>query len=177
MRRQSGLRSLTSPIILVSSGLVALAFGTALYLSSGAGETYLRSVTPAWIGLSFDLAGLLGPLRGPLPAFIHPFAFSLIGMGLFARTRRSRIAICAAFAIMNLCFELGQGYAEIACRMIPDWFQSVFILENAKPFFIQGRFSFSDLAAVTIGSAAALMFAEKIKQERGYDNECPPQMG
>jgi len=50
-----------------------------------------------------------GQLAGALPAFIHPFAFSLIGIGLLSNTRKSseRYLRCRGFNRHNAGFNIG----------------------------------------------------------------------
>ena len=75
-------------------GLLCLVFGLVLYGQETG--TYLGQklrVAESW---ATNPNSWLGPLRGPLPEFIHPLAFSLIGMHFFARTRKHRFWICSS---------------------------------------------------------------------------------
>ncbi|MCX5810092.1 MAG: hypothetical protein NTX36_12100 [Proteobacteria bacterium] len=103
-----------------------------------------------------------GQLAGAFPAFIHPFAFSLIGMGLLSNTRKSRVLICLIFFLMNLFFEIGQKYKIVFIKFIPQWFSSIPILENTRGFFLKGTFAVDDLIGITLGSLSAFVCAEII---------------
>ena len=114
---------------------------------------------------------LLGRVTGSFPSFMHPFSFSLIGMGLISQTRRSRILVCSIFLVLNLFFEMGQRYKEIAVELVPDWVGTLPVLMNMKQYFLKGTFAISDVVAVCLGSATALMVAEIMsKQGKGGGN-------
>ena len=112
-----------------------------------------------------------GQLAGAFPAFINPFAFSLIGIGILSNTRKSRVFICLIFFIMNVLFEIGQKYKIIFIKLIPQWFSSIPILENTRDFFLKGTFAVEDLIGITLGSISAFICAEIISIRRGNCNE------
>ncbi|MCX5810019.1 MAG: hypothetical protein NTX36_11730 [Proteobacteria bacterium] len=103
-----------------------------------------------------------GQLTGAFPAFIHPFAFSLIGIGLSSNTRKSRVFICLIFFLLNILFEIGQKYKIIFIKLIPQWFSSIPILENTRDFFLKGTFAVEDVIGITLGSLSAFACAEII---------------
>ena len=158
------------------AGTLLLALGGLFYLAGDLSEyTYLRQKSGP-LEISFlNLPQLLGPLRGAFPEFIHPLAFSLIGMGLFARARRSRMWICLTFALMNVLFELGQLFDGPALYVIPAWFDNIPVIENTRNFVLRGTFSVIDLFAILIGTAAAFLFAEVLlntsRKNEGRKNE------
>jgi len=153
-------------------GAFCLLVGCMVYVTGSQGaSTYLsREIFTVKISL-IDLPYFLGPLRGPLPEFLHPFAFSLIGMGLFARTRRSRFWICSSFLLMNLIFEFGQKFKGISVALVPDLLKRVPVLENTENFFAFGTFSIADLVAIFFGSVMAFIFTEVLLPKKGNNNE------
>jgi len=123
-----------------------------------------------YVCVCIGLFGLMAGLSFYL-AFIHPFAFSLIGIGLLSNTRKSRVFICLIFFIMNVLFEIGQKYKIIFIKLIPQWFSSIPILENTRDFFLKGTFAVEDLIGITLGSISAFICAEIISIRRGNCNE------
>jgi hypothetical protein len=114
---------------------------------------------------------LFGILGGSLPEFIHPFGFSLLGMGLISKIRKSRVLICSIFLIINVSFEIGQKFSAYIIEYIPGWFNKFFILENTKNYFVMGRFSVSDLIAIFLGSILAFIVGELMVIKGGIMNE------
>lgn len=107
-------------------------------------------------------ASWTGQLAGTFPAFIHPFAFSLIVIGLVSNTRKSRVFVCLTFFLLNILFEIGQKYKIMFINLIPQWFSSIPILENTRDFFLKGTFAVEDVIGITLGSLSALACAELI---------------
>jgi hypothetical protein len=162
--------------IQVLAGAFLLTLGGLFYLAPDLSAYTWLGQKCGSIEISFlNLPQLLGPLRGPFPEFIHPLAFSLIGMGLFSRTRRSRVWICLTFASMNVLFELGQLFDGPALNFIPTWFDNIPVIENTKNFVLNGTFSIIDLLAVLIGTAFAFLFADVLltarRKNEGRKNE------
>jgi hypothetical protein len=153
-------------------GIVLLMFGGLIYLSSPAGGSpYFKGKLGISDSFSLNISRLLEPLRGPLPEFIHPLAFSLIGMGLFARTRRSRIWICFIFFSINILFELGQFSKNLSTRIVPGWFTRIPVLENTQDYFLKGTFSVLDLWAICLAIVVAYICTEGIGMTKGDGNE------
>jgi hypothetical protein len=57
--------------------------------------------------------------------------------------------------VVDSAFELGQHFTTLSLCLIPDWFAGIPYLENTENYFLQGTFDFHDLAAITLGIAAA----------------------
>ena len=112
---------------------------------------------------------LTGQLAGAFPAFIHPFAFSMIGIGFLSNTRKSRVFICLIFFLLNILFEMGQKYKIIFINLIPQWFNSIPILENTKDYFMKGTFAVEDIIGITLGSLSAFALAEIISIRKNYN--------
>ena len=106
-------------------------------------------------------------IAGSFPEFIHPFAFSMIGIGLFSRTRVSRILMCTTFFLLNLFFEFGQKYKNAFTNIVPEWFSSIPIIDNTKAYFLNGTFAVEDLIAAALGSISAFICAELLSIKEG----------
>ncbi|MBN1227285.1 MAG: hypothetical protein JXA79_09855 [Deltaproteobacteria bacterium] len=144
-------------------GLISLIIGILFYVFFRPGlSTYFQREFMKIDILAHHFPTILGRVGGSFPEFIHPFAFSLISMGLISKGTKSRLLICTVFFSMNLFFEFGQKYSDFVVRFIPNSFNSLFIIENTKNYFVTGTFSVFDLAAIFLGSIMAFVIAEKI---------------
>lgn len=97
----------------------------------------------------------LGKLGNWLPTFLHVTAFSLLTAAVISRNRKSVALICAAWAGINVCMELGQKYSDEAINLIPAWFNQIPVLENTVPYFYHGTFDPMDVLAAISGAVAA----------------------
>jgi hypothetical protein len=156
----------------LSIGFLGLSIGVLFYfVGRPKGATYFQSKLPHVDRMFPYIPDLLGRVTGSFPSFMHPFSFSLIGMGLISQTRRSRILVCSIFLILNLFFEMGQRYKEIVADVTPDWVGTLPVLMNMKQYFLKGTFAISDVVAACLGSATALMVTEIMsKQSKGGGN-------
>jgi hypothetical protein len=151
-------------------GFSALLVGLLFYLSSSPSQSlYVQGLFSIKEALFPDLPGMLGPFRGAFPEFIHPFAFSLIGIGLGVQTRRGRILICLLFGGINLVFESAQYFGAAALGLGQNTFEGIPILENSWNYFQNGTFSQLDLVAIVLGSFSAFAVSEFI-QSRSRKN-------
>ena len=105
---------------------------------------------------------LPSPVWGSFPEFIHPVAFSLMGMGLLSVRRWSRLFVCSSILLLNLFFELGQKYKHIAMEIVPNWFDGIPVLENVNSYFVRGTFDPQDVLAMCLGSAIAFATSELV---------------
>ena len=161
---QAALRTAGRPNrMAMRAGLLGLAIGVLFYFTGRPkGATYLQNAVPNIDRLFPYIPNLLGEVTGSFPSFLHPFCFSLIGMGLISQTRRSRILACSIFLLVNLFFEMGQRYKELAVGLLPHWVDAIPVLMNMRPYFLKGTFSTADVSAAFLGSATAFLVAEII---------------
>ena len=146
---------------LLNMGLLALVTGGLFYfLNRPFGATYFHQKLRFIDRIIPRISGLPSLIIDSFPAFVHPFSFSLIGMGLIAKTRISRFLVCFVFMSLNLFCEFGQRYKSMYLQIIPDWFGSLPLLANTKNFFIYGTFDWCDVGAIVLGSLAAFAIAE-----------------
>ena len=152
---------------LVLSGLLALSVGTLVYLTDRRPEEtyFVVKSLPEWHLLA-DLPPVFGKAGHVLPDFIHPFAFSLIFAGFFARSPRGALVICLFWFCVNAAFELGQYYKAAATALVPQWFEGFAYLENCENFFLNGVFDPADLLAMFAGAAAAFAMAARVLKTR-----------
>ena len=149
-------------------GRISLVCGIAFYLvARPSGSTYFFGKL-LHLGFSSPIIKLPALIQGSFPDFVHPFAFSLIGMGLLSLMRVSRLCICSSFLVMNLFFKIGQNYKYAFAAQVPKWFGGVPIIENTGPFFLRGTFDINDVFAMIVGAAAAFALSELlVKQQKG----------
>jgi hypothetical protein len=153
-------------------GFTTLIIGTLFYFVGRAeGSSYLQRKLAQIDRLFQHLPNLFGPLGGSFPEFVHPFAFSLIAMGLISRTKKSRLLICVIFFCMNMLFEIGQKYGSHIGEYIPNWFNEMFLIENTKNYFVSGTFAIADLVAIFLGSTLAFFVAELTLRKEERTNE------
>ncbi len=157
---------------LFSIGFLALTIGATFYfVGRPEGASYFQEVFAEIDKFFPQLPSLFGRLGGSLPEFVHPFAFSLMGIGLFATTRIQRFWICFVFFSINALFELGQHYSAFITSCIPAWFNSIPLLKNTTNYFTLGTFSMVDLAAILVGSTMAFIVSELTLRPLEVSNE------
>lgn len=142
-------------------GLISLIIGFIFYFSFRANTSSYFQIKLKTLDVLFGhYPRLFHNVGGALPSFIHPFAFSLIAMGLISGDKKSRGLICILFFLINFFFELGQKYNGFIIKYIPYWFNKFFVLENIKIFFNKGIFSVYDLIAIMFGAIAAFLIGQ-----------------
>ena len=91
---------------------------------------------------------------------------AIITAGLIASKKSQFIIICLFWFLIDSVFELGQKFSTMFIKFIPDWFASIPFLENTGDYFVRGTFSFSDIAAITIGTIVAYFVLIKTSERR-----------
>ena len=142
--------------IQILTGATVLFIGILVYLvDRPPDQTLFVDKSPVNISLYQILPNLYGIIGNSLPSFAHVFSFILITAGLIASKKRHFIIICLFWFLIDSVFELGQKFSTIFIKYIPDWFASIPFFENTGDYFVRGTFSFSDMAAITIGTIVA----------------------
>lgn len=137
-------------------GLAALGLGLLVYLVDRRPEqTYflLRLGVPH--NLPTGGSPVFGLLGQNLPAFLHVFAFTLITGGILGCGMKGSMLVAASWLLTDAVFELGQRFPAWAEALIPQWFDSLPVLESARLFFRAGTFDPLDLIAMALGALAA----------------------
>lgn len=117
-------------------GLFLLVAGGLVYaLDRPAGSVVF--LPPAFVHDS----GLLGPIAGSLPSFLHAMAFSMMTAALLMPTLRMRAAACGAWLAFNWVFEIAQA--------------SVF--RQIAGIGMSGTFDPQDMLATVLGSTCAFL--------------------
>ncbi len=141
MVRSVIVTALPRPAGLFVLGLGVLALGVLVYtLDRPTGSV---AFLPA--GMVYD-SGILGPLAGPLPTFLHAMAFSLMTAAFLDPTWRARLAASGVWVAVNWLFEVAQhpAFMEITGIGIP------------------GAFDPLDLLAALLGAATALLVTQTV---------------
>ena len=153
--------------IQILTGATALFFGVLVYLvDRPPDQTYFVDKSFFNISLYHILPNLYGILGNSLPSFAHVFSFIFITAGLIASKKSQFIIICLFWFLIDSVFELGQKFSTMFIKFIPDWFASIPFLENTGDYFVRGTFSFSDIAAITIGTIVAYFVLIKTSERR-----------
>ena len=139
-------------------GLCGLVLGLLVYLVSRPPElTYFIWASGFKISLYNRLPNLFGWPGDILPAFLHPFSFSLLTAGVLCCRRRGILYTCVIWFLIDFVFELGQKFNALPSRILPDTLAGIPILENAKGFFSRGIFDPLDVASMGVGCFAAFL--------------------
>ena len=150
------MRPINTTQILIGTG--ALALGLLVYLTDRPPEeTYFL----ARIGVTHGLYGFVPPSFGRLgwnlPSFLHVFAFILITGGILGCRKTGSLVVTLGWLVTESAFEVGQKFPEWSQSLVPRWFDSLPILENARNFFRTGTFDPWDMVAATVGAMAAYL--------------------
>jgi hypothetical protein len=150
----------------VSLALAVLGLGVLVYLlDRPPGLTAL----PESITLFQPTARFFGALGQSLPEFAHVFAFSLLTIAFIGGGRRTAIAACSGWFLVDAAFELGQ-HPTIAPRLAhltPSWFEAIPILNRTDDFFRYGTFDPLDLLFVALGALAAYVVVQRMQFKEG----------
>ena len=128
------------PAGLFALGFTALLLGVLVYaLERPAGSV---AILPAGL---MPGGAFLGPLAGPLPTFLHTFAFALMTAAFLTPTRRARLAACGVWAVINFAFEVSQHPAFM----------------ELTGFGMHGAYDPLDLLAALAGALVAYLFLQR----------------
>jgi hypothetical protein len=141
-----------------ASGTLALLLALIFYVLGRAdGTVYLLPVQLTQI---LPTVGSVAAL-GSLPTFLHVFSFVLLTVAV-ARPQSATtcVAIACGWCIANVLFETGQhpGIAPLIDGVLPASFDSLPILENIGPFFLNGTFDPLDVLAAVLGAVTSISF-------------------
>jgi len=140
-------------------GISLLSIGALIYLiDRPSSQTYFIFTLPFQLSFYDVTPSLFGPLGNFLPHFLHVSAFILITAGLMDFGKRSYLAICLFWLVIDAGFELGQKYSTIAVALVPNWFDGFIFLENTRNYFLYGTYCHIDMAAIIAGSVSAYTF-------------------
>jgi hypothetical protein len=153
-------------------GILGLAIGSFIYLVDRHPDgVYFIYNTSKELSLFHRLPNFFGSLGYWLPAFIHPFSFSLLTASISTPSKKKYTVICLFWCGVNIIFEMGQKFKLVAVAFIPDWFAGIPYLENCKSYFINGTFDYLDIASVILGAIAAFAILF-ITSNRGLAQLC-----
>ena len=152
-RRMGKLLGRSSSLVVLAGALLAL--GLLVYVADRPpGRAMLL---PAWARLASG--GWFDSVGDWLPSFIHPFAFSLLTVAALGPSARPRYGVCVAWGAVNAAFELGQ-LPRVATELARALHVSMLPTSLSRPladYFVRGQFDFADLAAIVLGSTAAVI--------------------
>ncbi|MCF8111102.1 MAG: hypothetical protein K9J85_06400 [Desulfobacteraceae bacterium] len=152
--------------IMLFAGLGVLMAGTLVYLIDRPPDTYFVKKMLSDLNLYQTAPPVFGKLGTVVPAFVHPFSFSLITAAFAARTMRGCFLICIFWFAANSAFELGQYFKEFSSSLVPGWFSHIPYLENTRGFFLSGTFDPMDLLAMFLGAIAAFFLAVLVLRKK-----------
>ena len=106
-----------------------------------------------------------------LPTFIHTFSFCLITAGILGCQKQCYSIIAVCWFLFDILFELLQKYDTTIVTLIPDWFETIPVLENTKNYFINGTFDIFDVLSIAIGAIFAVLTLLAIDKWVTYSQE------
>ena len=142
-------------VVLFLSGTLVLVVGAVVYLlDRGADNVYFL---PGSLATGGDRPGVFGALGLWLPSFLHTFAFILMGAAVLAPLLRRPWLPCLVWSAVEVLLEIGQHdpMARGLALLVPDFFESLPVLEATKSYFLLGAFDYGDLVAIALGATAA----------------------
>lgn len=149
---------------MLAAASLALALGGLVYLAD-------RKACVA-VPICSALGGvqpLFGAVGGSLPSFVHVFAFSLLTAAALPNRRRPWYSACAAWAVVNALFELGQHESlrgPLVSALHSLWGPSS-IVKPVADYFTLGTFDPMDLLAVGLGAVAAAAVLRRASGSEG----------
>ncbi|MEW8508806.1 MAG: hypothetical protein AB2598_19115 [Candidatus Thiodiazotropha sp.] len=139
---------------------------------------YTLERDPARVYLMPDSIASLGlwgsasiPLSGQLPEFVHVYVCILLTALVLDRTVFIHRLITLAWFLFDFMAESAQHpeFAAHLSAVIPDWFDTIPILENTRSYLLGSTFDPLDLLFVFLGSIAAyltLIFSNRLEGPR-----------
>jgi len=120
------------------------------------------------ISLDDVFPSLFGRIGQHLPTFCHVFAFSLLTAACLGGESRAALSACLIWFGIDATFEVGQHsrIAEYIIPMIPDWFESLPVLEHTKSYFLSGTFDVWDVLSIVVGAIAAFILTAVIQHRK-----------
>ena len=152
------LRSLRWTTICGASGTLALLLALVFYTLGRAEST--AYLLPVQLSQLLPTVGTRAAL-GSLPTFLHVFSFVLLTVAVGRpQSATACIAIACGWCVANILFETGQhpDIAPLIDSALPASFDSMLILENVGPFFLNGTFDPLDVLAAALGALASIGF-------------------
>lgn len=162
----------TKKTIITLTGLSGLVAGALSYIFiKPAGSVLLHNYIPFPITRTLFIPDIILFSSQWLGDFLHVFSFSLIFIGIYSNSRKSRVFFCSLWLALNIIFETGQAFAGRAACFTQPWNLSMPALKTIHNFFTNGTFDVLDIAAFFIGAAAAFFFSEYVLSIKGlYHN-------
>ncbi len=158
-QRQDCLRLWSTSATRIAIGLAAVGVGVLVYLVDRRPEdTYFLFRIGVTHTPFAGAAPVFGFLSQNLPAFLHVFAFILITGGILACRKKGALIVALSWSLTDAVFELGQRFPASAEIFIPQWFDTLPVLESARSYFRAGRFDPLDMIAIAFGALAAYGF-------------------
>lgn len=139
-------------------GILLLLIGTLVYLIDRPPEqTWFVSILPVQISLHNVYPPLFGRLSNFLPDLLHVMAFIFLTAGIVDGGRKSCLVICLFWLVVDGGFELGQKYSSQAARIVPGWFEGIFLLGKTRNYFVNGAYHHHDMIAIVAGAVIAYL--------------------
>jgi len=161
-RNELRQRAVVRLVLIASLSMVA---GLFIYAADRApGSVYLF---PDALSLNSGEGLIFGALGAYLPTFIHVYTFTLLTYACLSCDRAAVITTCGFWFIIDSLLELCQQevVATGIITIVPQWFDSIPVLENVSPYFVKGTFDPVDLLSIAVGSITAYFTINTFKEE------------
>lgn len=145
-------------------GLAALVLGALVYVLDRPAQSFLSQ----GLSLAALTPNVFGVVGHTLPTLVHVFGFCLLTAALLAGGKKTALAVCLGWFLVEAAFELGQhpALAPALPALIPSWFGDLPILNTTGSYFIYGTFDPLDLLAIAFGALAAYVVIQRTSRWR-----------
>jgi len=150
---------------LVFIAVLSLVVGFFVYATDRIPETVY--LLPDVLSLNSGGSLIFGKFGANLPTLIHVYAFTLMSYICLSSHRDAVITTCSFWFIIDSLLELCQQevIASGIEAIVPDWFDSILVLENVAPYFVKGTFDPADIFSIAVGSISAYFTINIFKEE------------
>ncbi|MEA1935502.1 MAG: hypothetical protein U9M96_01625, partial [Thermodesulfobacteriota bacterium] len=142
-------------------GISVFLFGSLEYLLTRPVDSTCMEKIVGWFRGGSSGISIYGDMGGFIPEFAHPLSFALITMALFpGSSRKTRGFICFFWLCIELFFEMGQKFGSEIVLYMPSFFDRIWLLDNLRPYFMNGTYDSLDVFAIFLGIGAAYLVGE-----------------
>lgn len=132
-------------------GMLALAVGVLVYAVARPPTEF--GVLPHGARIYSYTPVTVVTLLGPVPTFLHTFAFSTMTAALIGGARWRLFAVCVSWALVEILIECGQ--ADALQSWLPQQLLSRIPLSYFMAYWSAGTFDIADVFAALLGAGLA----------------------
>lgn len=129
-------------------------------------------ILPNYLFFHWPLTTSIGSYFHNVPSFLHVFGFSVLSAGIIANRSKAYMAICAAWACVNIVFEILQSdyFSNLNELSIFSTIKSNKVLLWIQNYSTNAVFDYYDIVAILLGALSGY-WVLKQTQQKEVDNE------